>query len=164
MVMQMGGVRMSHAWVVHPTNRRAHFYRSIAIDMGAAWWCFAKVREETTYKEAKLAYQYCVPPKNVMGTKPVKSKRGRQEGDGTENVINCRKLSWQFYDDVFFPVPFPPSPVGFHRKNHQYEWFCFFFFRKIIIGPGEGEHFATMPSSLYRYEDLISQKWNGFVI
>ena len=24
---------------------------------------------------------------------PAKSKRGREEGDGTENVINCRKLS-----------------------------------------------------------------------
>ena len=37
---------------------------------------------------------------------PAKSKRGREEGDGTENVINCRdvcrKLSWHFmttYDD-----------------------------------------------------------------
>ena len=31
---------------------------------------------------------------------PAKSKRGREEGDGTENVINCRdvcrKLSWHF--------------------------------------------------------------------
>ena len=24
---------------------------------------------------------------------PAKSKRGREEGDGTENVINCRTLS-----------------------------------------------------------------------
>ena len=33
------------------------------------------------------------------GTQPAKSKRGREEGDGTENVINCRdvcrKLSWR---------------------------------------------------------------------
>ena len=39
---------------------------------------------------------------------PAKSKRGREEGDGTENVINCRdvcrKLSWHFmttYDDLW---------------------------------------------------------------
>ena len=42
------------------------------------------------------------------GFYPVKSKRGREEGDGTENVINCRdvcrKLSWHFmttYDDYW---------------------------------------------------------------
>ena len=97
---------------------------------------------------------------------PAKSKRGREEGDGTENGINCRdvchKLSWHFmttYDDlwrfmkfyvngikrrklsqnvancrdmsyivvtfvancrdIFFPVPFPPSPFGFRRLRHQ---------------------------------------------
>ena len=35
---------------------------------------------------------------------PAKSKRGREEGDGTENVINCRKLSQvvvTFYDEFF---------------------------------------------------------------
>ena len=38
---------------------------------------------------------------------PAKSKRGREEGDGTENVIHCRKLSQivvtfydEFYDDL----------------------------------------------------------------
>ena len=33
---------------------------------------------------------------------PVKSKRGREEGDGKENVINCRKMSqivMTFYDE-----------------------------------------------------------------
>ena len=39
--------------------------------------------------------------RNVYGIKgnhiqPAKIKRGREEGDGTENVINCRKLSWHF--------------------------------------------------------------------
>ena len=32
------------------------------------------------------------PPKNLL-LKPATSKRGREEGDGTENVINCRILS-----------------------------------------------------------------------
>ena len=41
------------------------------------------------------------------GDEPAKSKRGRKEGDWTENAINCRKLSQvvvtfyaEFYDDL----------------------------------------------------------------
>ena len=36
--------------------------------------------------------------------KPAKTKRGQEEGDGTENVINCRKLSQivvTFYDEFY---------------------------------------------------------------
>ena len=29
---------------------------------------------------------------SVVQEKPAKSKRGREEGDGTENVINCRDV------------------------------------------------------------------------
>ena len=43
---------------------------------------------------------------NRKSQKPAKSRRGREEGDGAENVINCRKLSQivvtfhdEFYDD-----------------------------------------------------------------
>ena len=32
--------------------------------------------------------------RGFRGQKPVKSKRGREEGDGTEFVINCRKVSY----------------------------------------------------------------------
>ena len=35
---------------------------------------------------------------------PAKAKRGREEGDGTENVINCLKLSQiavTFYDEFY---------------------------------------------------------------
>ena len=45
--------------------------------------------------------------KKSKRSQPVKSKRGREEGDGTENVINCRELSQivvtiydEFYDDL----------------------------------------------------------------
>ena len=45
----------------------------------------------------KMGYRTDVPV-------PAKSKRGREEGDGTGNVINCRdvcrKLSVTFYDDL----------------------------------------------------------------
>ena len=29
---------------------------------------------------------------HAQNNKPAKSKRGREEGDGTENVINCRDV------------------------------------------------------------------------
>ena len=35
-------------------------------------------------------YEWECPQDFVPGSQPVKSKRGREEGDGTENVINCR--------------------------------------------------------------------------
>ena len=55
---------------------------------------------EMDFREEKFAYQYQSPPKHFGEKSPVrmillipeKSKRGREEGDGTENVINCRKL------------------------------------------------------------------------
>ena len=45
----------------------------------------------TRNKQGKLTKQGHIPRKACHA--PAKSKRGREEGDGTENVINCRKLS-----------------------------------------------------------------------
>ena len=56
---------------------------------------------------------------------PAKSKKGREEGDGTENVINCRdvcrKLSWHFmttYDDLWRFMTFYVNGI----KRRKLSW------------------------------------------
>ena len=57
---------------------------------------------------------------------PAKSKRGREEGDGTENVRNCRKLS--FYENLsncrdIFSRPLPAVPFWL-SPNEAFFVFC----------------------------------------
>ena len=50
------------------------------------------------------AHQVTITHKNITEFSLAISKRGREEGDGTENVINCRKLSqivMTFYDEFY---------------------------------------------------------------
>ena len=61
--------------------------------------------ENERFKRATHQGPYCGD--SLGDSQPAKSKRGQEEGDGTENVLKCRRLSRtvvtfhdEFYDDV----------------------------------------------------------------
>ena len=48
---------------------------------------------KTWFPTSSGGFGRCSPVRSRANHSPAKSKRGREEGDGTENVISCRKSS-----------------------------------------------------------------------
>ena len=68
----------------------------------------------------------------------------------SETVVTCRKLSWRFVAncrDIFFPVPFPPSPFGFRRITFKY-----------TVKPGKNTN-SIRPGILFVFFGFVFVSW-----